>query len=135
MDGLSVAASIIAVIQLTGTCLKLGKKLFGPSQHSSASLNAISQSLYSFNGTIRNLQTHYEINEEDQARLDALSCLAEPLERCKEALGIISERLETTDFFTQYIVGKSFDKKLEKSLHILEEARKLFELTLRSDHG
>ena len=106
MDGLSIAASIIAVVQLTGTCLKLGKNFLGPSQHSSASLNAISQSLYSFNAAIQNLQTHYEINEEDHARLHALSPLAEPLKRCEEALGIISERLDTVDFLGQYVVGK-----------------------------
>lgn len=133
MDGLSVAASIIAVVQLTGTCLKLGTKFLGPSQHSPASLGAISQSLYSFNGTIRNLQTHYEINEEDQARLNALSHLAEPLKRCEESLRMISERLETMNFMGQYVVGKLFDRKLKRSLHVLEEARKLFELALHSD--
>jgi hypothetical protein len=134
MDGLSVGASVIAVVQLTETCLRLGKKFLGPSHHSPTRLDTIAQSLYSFNRIIRNLQTHYQINEKDQARLDALSHLTEPLKKCMEALEIISERLQTVDFLGQYVVGKLFDTKLKRSLHVLEEARKLFELVLHSDH-
>lgn len=134
MDGLTVAASIISVVQLTGACLRLGKKLLGPSKHSSASLDLISRSLYSFNGTIKNLQTHYEINEDDQARLDALIHLSEPLRRCEKVLEIIKDRLENTTFIGQYVVGECFDRKLKKSLQEMEEARKLFEMALHSDH-
>lgn len=134
MEALSVAASITAVVQLAAACLKVGRRLFGSSEHNSARLLTIVQSLYSFNGTIRNLQTHYEINEDDQARLDTLSHLAEPLKRCEEALAVISKRLETVNFLGQYIIGNLFDKKLEKSLRELEEARKLFKLALLSDN-
>lgn len=134
MDGFSIAASIIAVLQLTGACLKLGAKFLGPSRHNSATLSTITQSLYSFNGTVSSLQAHYKIHEDDQERLNALTRLAEPLKRCEEVLRIISERLETVDFLGQYVVGKLFDKKLQRSLHVLEEARKLFELTLHCDN-
>jgi len=133
MDGLSVAASIMAVVQLTGACLKLGKKFLGPSQHSPAGLDLIAKSLYDFNGAIKNLQTHYEINEDDQTRLNALNHLAEPLKRCEEALEIIRERLQNTTFLGRYVVGERFDRKLKKSLQVMEEARKLFEMALYSD--
>ena len=133
MDGLSVAASITAVIQLTAVCLKVSKKFLGPSQYSSASLDSILKSLYAFNGTIKNLQTHYEINEDDQARLDALNHLAKPLKSCEEALEIIRERLQNTTFFGHYVVGERFDRKLKNTLQDMEEARKLFEIALHSD--
>lgn len=133
MDGLSVAASIIAVVQLTTTCLKLGKKYFGPSVYGSASLQAISTTLYGFNGTIRNLQTHFEINEEDQARLDALSHLDAPLKRCKEALEMLEDRLKSVNLIGQYVAGKFFDRKLRKCLQTIDDARTLFALALDAD--
>ena len=133
MDGLSVAANIIAVVQLTAVCLKVSKRFLGPSQYSSASLDAISKSLYTFNGTIKNLQTNYEINEDDQARLDALNHLAKPLKRCEDALEIIRERLQNATFLGRYVVGKRFDRKLKNTLQDIEEARKLFEIALHSD--
>jgi hypothetical protein len=34
----------------------------------------------------------------------------------------------------QYVVGKPFDRELQKSLLALEEAAKLFELALHSDN-
>jgi hypothetical protein len=132
MDGVSVAANIIAVVQLTAVCLKLSKKFLGPSQYSSASLDSISKSLYAFNGTIKNLQTNYEINEDDQARLDALNYLAKPLKRCEEALEIIRERLQNATFLGRYVVGERFDRKLKNTLQDMEEARKLFEIALHS---
>ncbi len=131
---MDVAACIIAVIQLTEVCLKLGKKFFGPSQRNSADLRKLSQSLYSFNGTVRNLQAHYKINGDDKARLDALNHLEKPLKQCEVVLDIVSKRLEHVDFLGQYVVGKSFDRKLQKHLDALEDARDLFELALHSDN-
>jgi hypothetical protein len=119
---------------LTETCLKVGKKFLGPSKHNSTNLNAISQSLYCFNGTLRNLQTHCEINGDDQDRLGTLNHLADPLKRSEDALKIISKRLENVNMLGQYVVGKPFDRELQKSLRALEEARKLFELALHSDN-
>lgn len=134
MDGLTVAASIMAVIQLTNTCLKYGTKHFGPSAHNSADLQSISQHLYSLHGILKNLETHLELHEEDAIRLNALGHLQEPLERCAEALKVVEERLKTINSIGKYVVGKHFDGKLRKALRMIEESQKLFTFALHSDH-
>lgn len=135
MEGLGVAASVIAIVQLTELALKLAHKHigFGPSRFDHAELQSISRALYTFNGMLQTLQTHLRINEEDEARLQTLNHLTEPLNQCKEALGLLSNRLENLTFIRKHIIGERFDRKLEKALSILEEARKLIELALLSD--
>jgi hypothetical protein len=133
MEVLGIASSIIAVVQLTASCIKLTQKFLGPSQHNSESLGAIQQALYSFNGTIKNLQTHLEINEEDHTRLEALNHLDEPIKRCDCALKMLQDRLENVNFLGQYLVGNRFDGRLRKCLKTIAEARRLFELALAAD--
>ena len=107
------------VVQLTGICLRLGNKFLGPSHRSPAGLHLIAKSLYEFNGAIKNLQTHYEINEDNQIRLNGLNHLAESLKRCEEALEIVREQLQNTSFLGRYVVGARFDRKLKKSLQVI----------------
>jgi len=72
MDGLSLAASVIAVIQLAGSCLKVSRKWIGPSEFSSSDLATMTTVLYEFNGAMKTFQTHLEIHEDDEARLSSL---------------------------------------------------------------
>ena len=82
MEAIGLATSIITVVLLTGSCLKIGSKFLGPSKHNSKHLAHISSDLYNLNGSIVNLQMHYILHEEDEVRLTALSHLEEPLKRC-----------------------------------------------------
>jgi hypothetical protein len=119
MDGLSLAASIIAVIQLTGSCLKLSRRFLGPSEHGSSNLALMENALYGFNGAVKSFQTHLEIYEDDEARLSSLDNLKPVLKQCEEALHII--------------VGPRFDHKLKTSLKALNGAKELFMLALHTD--
>ena len=118
MEGLGVAASVIAAVQLTELTLKLAHKhmALGPSRFDNSELQSISRVLYAFNGMLQTLQTHLRINEEDEARLQTLNHLTEPLSRCKESLELLSGRLENPTFIGIYIVGERFDRKLKKAL-------------------
>ncbi len=133
MEAIGLVASVIAIVQLSGACLKLSLKPLGPSSYKPERLQSLSASLYGFNGTIRNLQTHLEIFEDDQARLDTLNHLQEPLMRCREALQLLSLRLQSDGFFAQYIMGSRFDKKFDLCLMVLNDAKKLLELSLQCD--
>jgi hypothetical protein len=135
MEGLGVAASVIAVVQLTELTLKLAHKHtgLGPSRFDNAELQSISRTLYAFSGMLQTLQTHLRINEEDEARLQTLNHLTEPLSRCKEALKLLSGRLENATFMGKHMIGERFDKKLKKALSVIDDARKLIELSLLSD--
>src|ERR1700684_2925837 len=115
MDGLSLAASVIAVIQLAGSCLKLSRKWLGPSEFNSADLAAITTTLYGFTGAIKTFQTHLEIHEDDEARLSSLEYLSPALERCKEALDIVQGFMENSGFTGKHLIGPKFDRKLKAS--------------------
>ena len=133
MEALGLVASIIAIVQLSGACLKLGSKFLSPSAHRPERLQSLRTILYGFNGAIRNLQTFFEIHEDDQARLKALNHLQEPLTRCRETLHLLSSYLQDSSFISRYVTGTTFDKKLNSCLRVLNGSKELLELALTSD--
>jgi hypothetical protein len=133
MEAIGLVASVIAIVQISGACLKLSLKPLGPSSYKPERLQSLSTTLYGFNGNIRNLQTLLEIYEDDQARLDTLNHLQEPLTKCHEALQLLNSRLQSDGFFAQYIMGSKFDKKFELCLRVLNDAKDLLELSLQCD--
>jgi len=135
MDGLSVAASVIAVIQITGSCLKLIKKWLGRSEFSASELSGLSAALYEFNGTMKTFQTHLEVYEDNNARLKSLECLTPVLENCGKALGAIEGCLKRSSFLGSLRnmgVGK-FDGRLKDSLKALDRAKELFMMAVHAD--
>jgi len=88
-DPLSLAAGVIAIIQLTGTCLKLSRKWIGPSEYSSTDLATVTTNLYAFTGAMTAFRTHLEIHEDDEARLSSLEHLSPVLQRSTEALDVV----------------------------------------------
>jgi hypothetical protein len=91
MDDISCVASAFALLQLTQFVLKLAHKHSGPSRFKNGALQGILQRLYALNGCLSSLKTHLEINEADEARLQTLNHLTEPLSRCKDALELIKD--------------------------------------------
>jgi hypothetical protein len=133
MDGLSLAASVIVVIQLTGSCLKLSRKFLGPSEFSSFNLASMANALYGFNGAVKSFQTHLEIYEDDETRLSSLEHLKPVLKQCEEALHIIEDFVGKSGFIGKHVIGPRFDHKLKTSLKALDGAKELFMLALHAD--
>ena len=133
MDGLSLAASIVAVIQIAASCLKLSKRWIGPSEFGSSDLTAMTTALYEFTGAMKTFQTHLEIHEDDEARLSSLDHLKPVLERCKEALDTIKDFMDHASFIGKHLIGSKFDRKLKPSLKALGGAKELFMLALHAD--
>jgi hypothetical protein len=133
MDGLSLAASVIAVIQLAGSCLKLSRRWVGSSEFGSSDLATVTTALYEFNGAMKTFQTHLEIYEDDEARLRSLDYLKPAFERCKEALDIVKDFSEHTSFIGKHLIGPKFDRKLKPSLKALDGAKELLMLALHAD--
>ena len=129
MDGFSLAASVVAVIQLAGSCLKFSRKFLGPSEFSSSELS----SLYGFNGVVKSFQTHLEIYEDDEARLSSLEYLKPVLKQCEEALFIIEDCVGKSCFIGKHIIGPRFDNKVKASLKALDRAKEPFTLALHAD--
>ncbi|KAH8592634.1 hypothetical protein B0O99DRAFT_597075 [Bisporella sp. PMI_857] len=133
MDGLSLTASVITVIQLAGSCLKLSRKFLGPSEFGSSDLNSMTTALYGFNGAVKSLQTHLEIYEDNEARLTSLEYLKPVLKKCEESLHIIEDFVGKSSFIGKHVIGPKFDCKLKPSLKALGGAKELFMLALQGD--
>ena len=133
MAEIALAASVIAVLQLVGSCLKLSRKWVGPSELGSADLTNMTTALYGLNGVMKNFQTHLEIHEDDEARLTSLKYLTPALDRCRETLDIVKNFIEGTGLIGKYFVGSKFDRKLKASLKALNGAKELFLLALQAD--
>ncbi len=131
---MDLAGLVLAATQMTGTCLKASRKLAGPSQHSFKELREIISNLYFFDVAISNLQKHVQACEEDQARLQALLILEEPLQNSMRSLEMIKTRLEDTTFVGKYFRGVSFDNELKDSLRSLKRGRTLFQDVLQMDN-
>jgi len=89
--------------------------------------------LYSFNASIKNLQTHLEICEEDQARLRALEYLGGSLNDCKNVLKVLEDHLRRTKSLGDYIVGARFDSKLKRCFAALNHSKTLFMEAVHAD--
>ncbi len=132
MDPISItgiAALALPVAQATVSCLLALSKFVGPSQHTPKQLKEVLEDLYSFNAAIGNLQVNLEAHKEDQARLNALSGLREPLERSKIALDLIQSWLENKTFASKAkskVTGVRFDKNLKGCMESLKRSRALF---------
>lgn len=133
MEGLSLAASVIAVIQLAGSCLKLSRKFLGPSEFGSSDLSSMIIDLYGFNGVVKSFQTHLEIYEDDEAQLSSLKYLKPVLEQCQKALGTIEHFVGKSSFIGKHVIGPRFDCKLKASLKALDRAKELFTLAVHAD--
>ncbi len=133
MDGLSLAASVIAIIQISGSCLKLCSRYVGPSKFGSKDLTAIVTTLYDFNGALAAFQIHLEIFEDDEARLSSLAYFKPALERSKETVQVVESFMTESSFLTKHFMGPKFDARLKASLGALDGAKELFRLAVPGD--
>jgi len=78
MEAIGLTASLIAVIQLTNPCIRDTSTVLRPTKYNSEDLREISSNLYKLHDTLQVFRMHYNIHEEDEARLQALSHLDEP---------------------------------------------------------
>ena len=134
MDPISVLGLVFTAVQLTSSCLKECRKLIGPSKHSTTDVRSISEDLWAFNASLKNLETHYEIYEDSQARSISLPSIKEPLSHCNEALNFIREHLESKNALKKFITGARFDTALKKHLSCLKNSRILFHEVVQADH-
>lgn len=128
------AASVIAVAQLTGACLRLARKWLGPSAFSTAELRSIMADLYAFAGVMHSFRTHLEVYDDDEARLVSLQHLAPVLESCGEALEAIKKFLDESGTVGRHLLGARFDRKLGVSLKVLDGAKEIFMVAVHADH-
>lgn len=132
-EAFGLAASVIALLQLAGSCLKLSKKWVGASEFGSSELSILRASLFEFNGALSNFQTCIEVDGTDDARLTSLQHLKPVLAHCEIALTTIKDFTEGAGFVEKNLRGSKFDRKLKAFLRTLDGAKELFVLALHAD--
>ena len=129
MDILGAIASVIACIQLSGA---LASRL-GPSSRNKDDLNRILAALCGFRGALEGLKAYMEFNTHDSIRMTAIQHLDRPLQDCKDTLAMVESRLKNANLVGKYVVGTFWDRKLDKCLQKLDEAKSLLDLSMRAD--
>ena len=131
MDPASAIGLVGTAIKLTSSCLKACH--IGPSKHGQEYLESISKQLWAFNGSLKNLETHYDIYEEGQARSTVLPSIEDHLSTCNKALEAIQKHLEPKKSLKKFIKGARFDTVLQKHFICLKNSRILFQEALQAD--
>lgn len=133
-DGLSVAASVIAVVQLAGACLKLSEKWIGPSEFSSSDLASLKTTLHGFFEAITKFETRLSALGNIQSRQGNMEYLPQVLERSRKALDMVQSFMNNRGFMGKHVIAPRFDGKLKAALRALDTAKELFLLAMHADN-
>lgn len=93
MDGLSNAASIIAVIQIAGTLISLGNDYVGAVKRASDDIRDLTQELVALKQVLVILEAYTARNPKSEA-FEKLSGADGPLQKCAAELSRLQSKLE-----------------------------------------
>ncbi|KAI0165336.1 hypothetical protein GGR52DRAFT_575424 [Hypoxylon sp. FL1284] len=128
-DPLSILGATIAVVDLTGKCVKLVRSKIGPFRHSTQEIESVLSNLNGFSQTIESFKKYaedqHDNKDHDGEPLDNLAYLKPALEDCKTALRTIDD-FAKKDSLQKFFSGARFDRKLKGALSSLSKAKCLF---------
>jgi hypothetical protein len=133
VTALGLAASIIAVIQLTGALIKPATSSLGPSENDEKELNGLLTAMAGFQTAYNNLELYLKSNPGTAEAL--ATAIRQPLENCKAVLAELRLRLAGMTFVRKHIIGKKWDKGFKRMVKRLDDARQLFDVILQGDQS
>jgi hypothetical protein len=133
VSALGLAASIIAVLQLTGSLVQPITTSLGPSENDEKELKRLTTSLTGLQTAYRSLEKFLRDNPEDTQTL--VTSIMEPLLVCKGVLVELDLRLSKMTFIRRNIIGKKWDKRFNRLVKQLEEAQELFNVIVQADQS
>jgi hypothetical protein len=131
VSAVGLAASIIAVLQLTSALMEAVTSSLGPSENDEKELKRLQTTMNGFQIAYTNL--HQYLNSNPGTADTLVTALHQPAKECKVILDELKLRLSRMTFVTKHIIGKKWDKEFRRSLGRLEEARQLFDTILQGD--
>jgi hypothetical protein len=133
ITAIGLAASIIAVIQLTGALIAPVTSSLGPSENDERELKNLLSTITGFQTAYNNLK-HYLKSNPGQAESLAIA-IKLPIENCKAVLLELNLRLSRMTFVRKHIIGRRWDKSFQSLVKRLDDARNLFEVILQGDQS
>jgi len=133
VSALGLAASIIAVLQLTGALMKPATSSLGPSENDEKELKRLFITMTGFQIAYNNLERYLESKPGTADTL--VAALQQPIHECKAVLAELKLRLSNMTFVRKHIIGRKWDKEFERLVKRLDDARKLFDVVLQGDQS
>jgi hypothetical protein len=131
VSALGLAASIIAVIQLTGALMKPATSSLGPSENDGKELKRLLVTMTGFQTAYSNLEQYLKSKPSEGENL--ANAIELPIQGCKAVLAELKLRLANMTFVRKHIIGKKWDKGFKLLVKQLEDARQLFDDILQGD--
>ena len=133
ISALGVAASIIAVVQLSSALLKPVTSSLGPSENDAKELNRLLTTMTGFRVAYNNLE---EYLKNIPGTADTLvTAIEQPLRECKLVLVELRLRLSNMTFVRKRIIGAKWDTEYNRLIKRLDDARNLFDIILQGDQS
>lgn len=136
MDGLSSAASIIAVIQITSTLISLGNDYIGAVKRASDDIRDLTQELVALKQVLVILQDYASRNPQSIA-FQKLSVKDGPLQKCAVELSRLRLKLEPKTGLKGMIKSLTWpfnQTETMQNIARIERHKSLFSLALAADH-
>jgi hypothetical protein len=131
ISALGLAASIIAVIELTEAVLK--KIPVGSSRHDKDELRRLLSLACGFKGAYESLEYDLIHGEDEDSQAKLVEKLLQPAKECKIVIECLRRRLESVNFFKQHIIGIKFNKQFQTCIQRLKDEKELLELVMQVD--
>lgn len=125
--GIGLAAAIVGLIKFVQPMVDN----LGPTQHGKEDLKRLILTLKTLQSSHEALTAFVGSNHDQQSTI--LWYLREPKTRCIEILLTLENRLKKHNFVDRFIVGAKWDKKLDKYMKLLDDARGCFDLAIQVD--
>jgi hypothetical protein len=133
VSALGLAASVIAVIQLTGALIKPVTSSLGPSENDEKELKRLLATVTGFQIAYNNLEQYLKSNPVTTEIL--LKAIQQPIRECKEALSELKLRLSTMTFVRKHLIGRKWDNGFQRLRKCLNDAKQLFDVVLQGDQS
>lgn len=132
MDPFSITVGILGIINAVDLGLKLSKKYAGPSTKSSTELQHLTRTLCELYGVLTTFNRYLELQDDDRLP-KSYEYLKLALERCDDAVGVVTGFLQNAKPTEKAFRGVKFDKKFKVALKTLDDACKVFKMATMVD--
>lgn len=133
VTAIGLAASIIAVLQLTGALIKPAASSLGPSENDTRELERLLTTMTAFQTAYTNLEKY--LKGTPGAAETLATTIQQPIQECKAVLAELKLRLTSMTFVRKHIIGKKWDKSFNRLVKRLDDARQLFDVILQGDQS
>jgi hypothetical protein len=133
VSALGLAASIIAIIQLTDALMKPATSSLGPSENDEKELKRLLVTMTGFQTAYSNLEQYLKSKPGERENL--ANAIELPIQDCKAVLVKLKVRLANMTFVRKHIIGKKWDKGFKRLVKRVEDARQLFDVILQGDQS